>query len=149
VDGAGLHSAFVGAKGSESKRARVIDDSAGSEINFLGTWQRQLYLQPAYMGTISRSNEKGASFEVEFEGSKFVWFTKLGDDGGKAGISIDGGPDDVVDTYSADDIWGVGIFSKQFPSAGKHKVKITVLGRPPDAFGTATFVYLDGIQVQP
>ena len=51
--------------------------------------------------------------------------------------------------YSADDIWGVGIYSKTFPSAGKHKVKISVLGQPPDAFGTGTSVYLDGLQVEP
>jgi hypothetical protein len=55
----------------------------------------------------------------------------------------------VVDTYSADDIWGIGVYSKTFSSAGKHNVKITVLGRPPEAYGTGTSVYLDGIQVTP
>jgi hypothetical protein len=68
---------------------------------------------------------------------------------GKAGISIDGASDAVVDTYSADDIWGVGVYSKSFPSGGKHRVKISVLGQPPDAYGTGTSVYLDGIQVEP
>ena len=67
---------------------------------------------PRTSGPISRSNEKGASFAVEFDGTKFTWFTKLGDDGGKAGVSIDGQPAVVIDTYSADDIWGVGIFEQ-------------------------------------
>ncbi len=149
VDGAGLRSGLVAAAGSSNKRVQVIDDANSSGINFQGSWQRQANLQPAYLGTISRSNEKDASFEVEFEGTKFTWFTKLGDDGGKAGISIDGQPNVVVDTYSADDIWGIGIFSKTFASGGKHKVKISVLGKPPDAFGTGTFVYVDGIRVEP
>ena len=149
VDGAGLRSGLVAAGGPESNRALVIDDAADSGIEFQGSWQREKYLQPAYLGTISRSNEKGARFKFEFEGTKFTWFTKLGDDGGKAAISIDGQPDIVVDTYSADDIWGVGLFSKTFPSAGKHTVKISVLGQPPDDFGAGTFVYLDGIQVEP
>ena len=148
VNGAGLRSGLVRAEGPSGKRAVVLDD-VDPGINFQGSWQRQAYLQPAYLGTISRSNEKGASLEFEFEGSKFVWFTKLGDDGGKAGISIDGQSDVVIDTYSADDIWGVGIFSQTFPSAGKHRVRISVLGQPPDAFGRGTFVYLDGINIEP
>jgi hypothetical protein len=149
VDGTGLRSGLVAAAGSSDKRLRVIDDTNSAGINFQGSWQRQANWQPAYLGTISRSNEKDASFEVDFEGTRFTWFTKLGDDGGKAGISIDGQPNIVVDTYSADDIWGVGIFSKTFASGGKHKVRISVLGQSPDAFGTGTFVYFDGAQVVP
>jgi hypothetical protein len=139
---------LIEAESSRGKRALVLDDTA-ADVHFAGDWRRQSNLPPAYLGTISGSNQQDASFEFEFEGTKFTWFTKLGDDGGKAGISIDGERDAVVDTYSADDIWGVGIYSKTFPSAGKHKVRISVLGQPPDAFGTGTFVYLDGLQVEP
>lgn len=149
VDSAGLRSEKVAAQGVSGKRALVIDDAAQSVIVFAGNWQRQLNLQPAYLGTISRSNQQGAKFEFEFEGKGFTWFTKLGDDGGKAGISIDGQPDIVVSTYSADDIWGVGLFTKTFPTTGKHKAVISVLGQPPDAFGVGTFVYLDGVRVDP
>jgi len=148
VDGARLRSGLIAAEASGGKRALVLDDTA-TDVHFVGAWRKQSGLQPAYLGTISASNEQGASFEFEFEGTKFTWFTKLGDDGGKAGVAIDGEPDTVVDTFSADDIWGVGIFSKTFASPGKHKVKISVLGQPPDAYGTGTSVYLDGIQVEP
>jgi hypothetical protein len=148
VDGAGLRSELIAAEASGGKRAVVLDDTA-ADIHFVGAWRKQSGLQPAYLGTISGSNEQAASFEFEFEGTKFTWFTKLGDDGGKAGISIDSEPVTVVDTYSADDIWGVGIFSKTFPSGGRHKVKISVLGQTPDAYGNGTAVYVDGIQVEP
>jgi hypothetical protein len=148
VDGARLRSGLIAAEASGGKRALVLDDTA-TDVHFVGAWRKQSGLQPAYLGTISASNEQGASFEFEFEGTKFTWFTKLGDDGGKAGVAIDGEPDTVVDTFSADDIWGVGIFSKTFAPPGKHKVKISVLGQPPDAYGTGTSVYLDGIQVEP
>jgi hypothetical protein len=148
VDGAGLRSGLVGAESGSRKRVVVLDDSAAA-IHFTGGWRQQSGLQPAYLGTISGSDVQGASFEMEFEGTKFTWFTKLCDDCGKAGVSIDGEPDTVVNTYSADDIWGVGVYSKTFSSSGKHKAKISVLGQPPDAYGTGTSVYLDGIQVQP
>jgi hypothetical protein len=149
VDGAGLRSELVAADRAPGVRRGLVLDDATAEIHFTGTWHQQSGLQPAYLGTISGSNEQGASFEVEFEGKNFTWYTKLGDDGGKAGVSIDGEPDLVVDTYSADDIWSVGIYSKTFASAGKHRVKISVLGQPPDAYGTGTAVYLDGIRVEP
>jgi hypothetical protein len=147
IDGAGLRSELVAAEGPGGDRATVIDDAASSGITFQGSWQREANLQPAYLGTISRSNEKGASFTLEFEGSRLTWFTKLGEDGGKAAVSIDGQPDVIVDTYSADDIWGVGILSKTFSAPGKHKVRVSVLGQPPDAFGTGTFVYVDGMKI--
>ena len=101
------------------------------------------------MGTISSSDEKGASFSFSFDGSKFTWFTKLGDDCGKADISIDGQREAVVDTYSADDIWGVGVYSKTFPAAGKHSVQITVLGEHGGPRGKGTLVYVDGLRIQP
>jgi hypothetical protein len=147
VDGTGLRSNLIAAESTPGKRLLVLDDLA-TDIHFSGVWSRQSGLQPAYLGTITGSSEQGANFELDFEGTKFTWFTKLGDDGGKAGVSIDGEQDAVVDTYSADDIWGVGIYSKTFPSGGKHKVKISVLGQPPDAYGKGTSVYLDGIQIE-
>jgi hypothetical protein len=31
-----------------------------------------------------------------------------------------------VDTYSADDIWGVCIYRKEFPVAGRHTIRLEV-----------------------
>ena len=147
VDGAGLRSALATAAGPGGKPALVLDD-AQTAISFAGKWQREVDLQPAYDGTISRSDETGASFSFDIEGAKFTWFSKLGDNCGKAEISIDGHREAVVDTYSADDIWGVGVYSKTFPTRGKHTVKITVLGEHGGLRGKGTFVYVDGVCVE-
>ena len=81
-------------------------------------------------------------------GDKVLWFSKLGDDCGKAAVSIDGGTPEVVDTYSADDIWGVCVFQKELPTAGRHTFRIEVLGaKGPMTKGTV--VYIDGIQIRP
>jgi hypothetical protein len=150
VDGAGLRSGSVSAQGRNRKPARILDDALPGGLSFSGAWQRQTQLQPAYAGTISMSDEKGASFGFEFEGTKFTWFTKLGDDGGKAEVLIDGQHEGVVDTYSADDIWGVGVYSKEFPAGGPHWVKISVVGEHggPRGYGKGNFVYVDGIRIQ-
>ena len=150
VNGAGLRSGLAAADGQKRKAARILDDAQQGGLGFTGAWQRQSGLQPAYQGTISRSDEKGASFEFEFEGTQFTWFTKLGDDGGKAEVLIDGQPGAIVDTYSADDIWGVGVYSKEFSSGGTHRVKISVLGERggPHGYGKGGFVYVDGVRIQ-
>jgi hypothetical protein len=147
VDGAGLRSGAATAAGSGGKPALIFDD-AQTALSFAGKWERETGLQPAYAGTISRSDETSASFSFGFEGTKFTWFTKLGDDCGKAEVSIDGQREAVVDTYSADDIWGVGIYSKTFPAAGKHTVKISVLGEHGGPRGNGAYVYVDGVRIE-
>lgn len=150
VDGAGNRSELVTAKGSgPGSRPALILDDAQQAISFSGNWRRESGLQPAYMGTISGSDEKGASFSFSFDGSKFTWFTKLGNDCGKADVIIDGQREAVVDTYSADDIWGVGVYSKTFPAAGKHSVQVTVLGEHGGPRGKGTLVYVDGVGIEP
>jgi len=54
----------------------------------------------------------------------------------------------VVDTFSADDIFGVGIYSKTFDAPGAHRVKVTVLGEHGGPRGKGTLVYLDGVRVE-
>jgi hypothetical protein len=128
VDGAGNASAKVPATGPTAKPARVVDSAPGAGVTYTGSWQHQSKLQPAHAGTLSSSKEKGATADVTFEGRRVLWFAKHGPDGGKAAVSVDGAPAEIVDTYSADDIWGVCVYRKEFPAAGRHTLRITVLG---------------------
>ncbi len=153
VDGAGNSSAPVAAPGLNIPASRIFDDAPAENgmnggIAFSGEWQRAAKPQPAHEGTISHSNQKGATAEVTFEGKRVLWFTKLGANCGKAQISIDGGVPEIVDTYSADDIWGVGLYRKEFPTVGRHTLRITVLGEhAPRA--TDSIVHVDGVRVEP
>jgi hypothetical protein len=148
VDEAGLRSGLRAADGPGGKPALILDDAPGGGINFTGYWEHQSNLPPAYSGTIARSNDTSASFIFELQGTKFTWFTKLGDDCGRAEIMVDGKREAVVDTYSADDIWGVGIYSKSFPASGRHKVEIKILGEHGGPRGKGTWVYVDGVRIE-
>ena len=148
VNGGGLRSRQTAAEGTPAQTARVLDDAPGSGISFTGEWQRETGLQPVYMGTLTRSDQKGASFEFAVDGSRFTWFTRLCNDCGKAEITVDGQKEAVVDTYSADDIFGVGIYGKGFSAPGEHRVRISVLGEHGGPRGKGTLVYIDGIQVE-
>ena len=84
---------------------------------------------------------------MTFRGQARAWFAKLGANCGKAAVSIDGAAPEVVDTYSADDIWGVCVYRKEFPAAGRHTVRLEVLGEhSPRAKDHV--VYLDGVRVE-
>lgn len=147
VDGAGNISSAVAARGSSAKPARIVDDTDAT-LSLSPQWQRQTApAQVAHAGTITASKEKGATIELSFEGRRIIWFTKLGASCGQAAVSIDGNPPDTVDTYSADDIWGVGIYQKEFPTPARHTLRIEALGsHAPRA--RDSYIYLDGFRVE-
>jgi hypothetical protein len=80
-----------------------------------------------------------------------LWFAKLGAENGEAAVSIDGGPAEVVDTYAADDIWGVAAYRKEFPTSGRHTIHIEILGQRgahPNERSKDTLIFVDGIRVE-
>jgi hypothetical protein len=150
VDGAGNVSERIAAPGRSGTHTRVIDD-ASSDIAFSSQWnhgkEKPLV---AYNGTITSSNVKGATADLTFEGKRVLWFTKLGDENGEAAVSIDGGAPEIVDTYSADDIWGAAVYRKEFATTGRHTIHLEVVGergRHPNARSKDTLVFVDGIRV--
>jgi hypothetical protein len=148
VDGAGNASARACASGPGARPSRVVDDSPGAGVRYTGPWQRESNLQPAHAGTLSSSSHKGATAELTFEGRRVLWFSRLGPNGGQAAVSMDASPADTVDTYSADDIWGVPVYRKEFSTAGRHTLRLTVLGqRGPRAKDAV--VAIDGFRVEP
>ncbi len=152
VDGAGNASGRIPAHGPTVIRSRVVDDAADAGILFSPQWTHGKE-EPlvAYKGTLTSSNVKGATAELTFEGKRVLWFTKLGAENGEATVSIDDGPGQVVDTYSADDIWGAGVYRKEFAASGRHTIRIEVLGQRavhPDERSHNTMVFVDGIRVE-
>jgi hypothetical protein len=150
INGGGLKSQAVAAvaHAPEVQPAVVLDDAPGGGLSFSGDWQRETNLQPAYDGTLASSDQKGATVSFTAVGSKVIWFTRMCAECGEAEITIDSHKEATVDTYSADDIFGVGIYSKSFPDRGAHKVKITVLGKHGGPRGHGTRVYIDGIRIE-
>jgi len=147
VNGGGLRSSEGTAVASYKPHdhAIAVDDA---ELSFSGKWQKEQSIQPAYRGTLSSSDRQGDAFTYTMTGSQFVWFTRLCGECGQAAVSVDGGEAVIVDTYSADDIFGVGIYSKTFPASGIHQIKITVAGKHGGPRGTGTRVYVDGLRIE-
>ena len=152
VDGAGNVSDRIPAQGITIQRSRIVDDAPEGGISFSPQWKHDKE-EPlvAYNGTDTSSNVKGATAELAFEGKRVLWFTKLGAENGEAAVSIDGGPAEIVDTYSADDIWGVAVYRKEFSTPGRHTIRIEVLGQRavhPAERSKDTRIFVDGIRVE-
>jgi len=151
VDGASNVSPKISARDPAPTLALIVDDAPGSAIHYSSQWTHGQDTS-AYHGTITSSDQKGATAELTFEGKRVLWFTKLGAVNGTAAVSLDNEPSQIVDTYSADDIWGVAVYRKEFPTVGRHTLRISVTGErtvhPADQ-SKGTFVYLDGIRVEP
>ena len=145
VDGAGNRSDISEVQGACGKPALIYDDR-DREITYKGAWRSESDLQPAYMGTLTSSSEKGATMELPFEGDSVLLFSKLGADCGIAAVSVDDGEPDMVDTYSADDIWGVCVYRKRLKS-GRHRLRVTVTSERSSRSEGIT-VYVDGVRVE-
>jgi len=146
VDGAGNVSKKIQATGHAGRPAKILDDAGN--FQFSGQWEHQTGLLPAYGGTLSSSQQKGASVKLSFEGRKVLLFSKLGAECGEAAVSMDGAATETIDTYSADDIWGVCIYSKELPNAGHHTLRIEVIGEHNPRAKGAT-IHLDGVRIEP
>jgi hypothetical protein len=92
------------------------------------------------------SRKAGDSVELKFSGNRLTWYGMLGDSMGQADVYIDGKLDETVDTYDADEIPNMPIYTRAFPSIGEHTVRIVVRGthhwRSSD-----DWVVLNGLQI--
>jgi hypothetical protein len=147
VDGAGNPSATATATGAASIPATVLDDDS-TVLQYSGAWNRQANILPAHAHTIRVSDQKGASVHLEFQGSTLLLFSKLGANCGRASVQVDDAPAQTIDTYAADDIWGVCVFRQRVTGAGPHRLRLEVLAdHSPRAKGN--LVHLDGVRIEP
>lgn len=147
VDGAGNVSTVTSAASPSASPARIVDDPPSAALAYAGEWKQEHGLQPAHCGTLSTSRQAGATVSLTFEGRSVLWFSKLGADAGRATVSVDGGPAETVDTFSADDIFAVCVYRKTLATPGPHTLKITVLGQHgPRSKGD--LVAIDGFRVE-
>jgi hypothetical protein len=147
VDGAGNSSVKIAAAGPAGQPATVVDDAAGGGFIFTGPWDHATNLLPAHGHTLSSSSQKGAVAQIDFLGRSVLVFSKLGTNCGEVAIQIDDASPETVDTYSADDIWGVCIYRKELAVTGRHQLRLEVLGRH-SARAKGNQVHLDGVRVE-
>ena len=155
VDGSGNVSPVASAGYQSYPRWNVYDDKHG-RLEYAGEWRQVEDDNWAHNNTMTSSQKAGDSVEFEFRGRSLQWFTKMGPECGLATIEVDG-KEETVDTYSADSIWGIAVWRREFDSPGPHTIKLTVVGQhldhPSDVNRDeaqrrgATWVHVDGFRI--
>lgn len=113
-----------------------------------GDWKADAWAD-AYRGTRHYSRTAGDRAELDFEGSAVTVHAQTRPGHGYVDISVDGGPAERVDTYSATPHDQAVIWHKTGLTPGRHTVRITVVGAHNDDGATNSWVSLDAIRVRP
>ncbi|HET7479871.1 MAG TPA: choice-of-anchor D domain-containing protein [Rubrobacteraceae bacterium] len=126
-----------------------IDDSNRANLSYGGTWTTQA-LAGAYGGSVSFAST--AKDKVQFNkltytvpGSSIAWVSTLGPDRGKATVTVDGGPAQQVDLYSATRQPAKVVFAaNNLNGPAEHTITVQILGTK-NASSTGTRVDMDAI----
>ena len=92
------------------------------------------------------SSVANAYYQVPFNGTQVKWYGGKASSHGIAAVSVDGGAETLVDTYSAARTDGVPLWSSPVLSAGNHTLKVRATGQK-NASSSNTFVTADRVDV--
>jgi hypothetical protein len=107
---------------------RIDDHTTGTGTNqfeFVGSWTQQVW-SGDYNGDETYSNTNNDYFQVRFNGTKVMLYTRKGPDMGIAAISIDGGSETLVDFYAANYSYQAILYTSGILSFGSHTLKVRV-----------------------
>jgi hypothetical protein len=90
----------------------------------------------------------GDKASINFTGSQIRLYAAETGDGGQAAVSIDGGPESLVDLYSAEEAGNVLVYSSPTLTPGNHSLEVRSTGtHDPGSFGTR--VHIDRFEIVP
>ena len=121
----------------------VIDDSS-AQLCWAGDWQSQRFPETSD-GTITFTNQAGATVMVAFEGSGLRYVYTMAYNRGKAELIVDGGSPRVIDLYSRDVKWQASTVVDGL-APGRHTAIVRVLGKRNPA-ATDSIVDVDAFVV--
>jgi hypothetical protein len=106
--------------------AGAVDDASPS-IAYSGAWRKTTF-GSAFRGTLTYSDELGASARFTFTGAELVYFYTKAPNRGMALVTIDGSPRGTVDLFDPQIVWRAHTAFGGL-KAGSHSIEIRVLGR--------------------
>jgi hypothetical protein len=152
-DAAGTHSLTAEAidtagniGASASVQVTVTGTASGANANdsafrYTGTWQTSSGVAK-FQGDDHYSDVVGSSYQMAFTGTQVRLYAATAPWHGKAAVSIDGGPETMVDFYSPSRADQALVYTSPTLNAGPHTVTVRVTGTR-NASSTGTVVTAD------
>lgn len=127
---------------------RSVNDAADPTRVALSTgWEVQAFA-PAHAANLVTSTQAGASASLKFVGRRLVVHGRLGAEGGRARVLVDGAEVGVIDCYAADELPGWPMYEQKWEATGPHTVLVEVIGSH-DPRSRGNRVWLDAFTVDP
>ncbi|MBB6730915.1 discoidin domain-containing protein [Cohnella zeiphila] len=115
----------------------TVTGTGTDQFDYTGTWTAETGNAFNYHEDNHQSSAEGDSYEVKFSGVQIQLYSELENDMGIVGVSIDGGDEAMVDTYSSTHIGDALAYTSPRLPDGTHTLKVRLTGtKNPDSSGT-------------
>ncbi|CAH0145064.1 hypothetical protein SRABI98_00641 [Microbacterium sp. Bi98] len=101
---------------------------------------------PQYLNSNHWSATVGATATLTFSGTQAAFFAVKDANEGRVGVSVDGGPEVIIDLYSASRIGAVSVFTTPILASGTHTLKVRALGTK-NGSASGTYVVIDRFDI--
>lgn len=131
-----------------SSTVSLNDNSIGSNVNqfsYSGTWNYATG-SGRYNGDDHYTNVSGSVYRVQFRGTRAKLYVATAPWHGKAAVSIDGGPETVIDLYSSGKADQVLRYTSPNLATGTHTLKVRATGTR-NTSSTGTYITADRVDV--
>jgi hypothetical protein len=131
----------------------IVDDSVQgtgqNQIHYVGSgWS---HVNPtsiigAFQGTVSIDSTTNDTATITFTGAQIKLYSTERNNRGIAAVSVDGGPETMVDMYSAGDAGDVLAYTSPALASGTHTLRVRTTGTH-DANSSGTIVCIDRFNI--
>ncbi|MFD6681812.1 family 20 glycosylhydrolase [Micromonospora parva] len=128
---------------------QVNDNTTGTgdnQFSYSGTWSYGANGSQQFQRDDHYSSTLDSAHQVRFTGNKIKLFAARAANHGRAGVSIDGGPETVVDLYSPTRVDQAMVFTSGQLAQGPHVLKVRVLNSK-NGSSSGTAVTADKVEV--
>ena len=121
--------------------------TAANQFEFAASWIAGADTR-AYLGNEHYTKAAGTSYQVRFSGTQVKIYTTKGPNCGIQAVSIDGGPETMVDLYSASRANQVLVYTSPVLADATHTLKVRVTGTK-NGSASDSFVVADRVDFTP
>lgn len=120
-----------------------VNDTA---FTFTGTWATTTGNALLFNGDNRYSNTTNNSWSYTFNGTKIQWYGEKNVALGIVGVSIDGGPEQMIDPYATSRTEQNLLYTSADLPSGSHTLKVRITGQK-NAASTGTYASADRVDV--
>ncbi|MEU8020299.1 family 20 glycosylhydrolase [Micromonospora parva] len=128
---------------------QVNDNTTGTgdnQFSYSGTWSYGTGGNQQFQRDDHYSSTLDSAYQVRFNGNRIKLFAARAANHGRAGVSIDGGPETVVDLYSPTRVDQAMVFTSGQLAQGPHVLRVRVLNSK-NASSSGTAITADKVEV--